>query len=93
VCVAAAIEMESNQQILSRYAKSIDNEFISYQPSLTQARNKNRGIFSRYGKDWSCNSSYYEIDFDFDFDLHPALEHNLMLPEGYICAINSDLKS
>lgn len=25
--------------------------------------------------------------------LHPALEHNLMLPEGYICAINSDLKS
>ncbi len=28
----AAIEMESNQQLLSRYAKSIDNVFISYHP-------------------------------------------------------------
>lgn len=66
-------------------------------PRLRKARNKNRGYLSAlpcviegwgsYEKIWSCNSSYYEID------LQPALEYNLMLPKGHICAINSNLKS
>lgn len=75
----AAIEMESNQQLLSRYAKSIDNVFISLLgikiEVICQGMEKIGHVIHPTTK------------------LHPALEHNLMLPEGRICAINSDLKS